>query len=147
MHAKKYFLEFCCMKIRCDFVFYIWETWLYVWKQNFFLYIFFCYISEKTGHFNTRFYIFIVQKYQPILTRMVEKYARKSQIFWKDFENFMKFPLLTFLIYIYIIIMDWVRVQPNYMGWAQPDEAKPSPKRRWAMTDPKKKRHRATMSL
>jgi hypothetical protein len=47
---------------------------------------------------------------------MVEKYARKSQIFWKDFENFMKFPLLIFLIYIYIIIMDWVRVQPNYMG-------------------------------
>jgi hypothetical protein len=116
-------------------------------NKIFFLYIFFCYISEKTGHFNTRFYIFIVQKYQPILTRMVEKYARKSQIFWKDFENFMKFPLLIFLIYIYIIIIDWVRVQPNYMGWAQPDEAKPSPKRRWAMTDPKKKRHRATMSL
>jgi hypothetical protein len=96
-------------------------------KTKLFLYIFFCYISEKTGHFNTRFYIFIVQKYQPILTKMVEKYARKSQIFWKDFENFMKFPLLLFFnIYIYIyvyiyitlyiIIMDWVWVQPNYMG-------------------------------
>jgi hypothetical protein len=71
-----------------------------------YIYIFFfCYISEKTGHFNTRFYIFIVQKYQPILTKMVEKYARKSQIFWKDFENFMKFPLLLFFnIYIYICI-------------------------------------------
>jgi len=54
MHAKTYFLEFFCMKIRCDFVFYLWETLLYAWKQNFYIF-FFCNISEKTGYFNTGF--------------------------------------------------------------------------------------------